>query len=94
VERCGRGLCVQGPCGKRVLCVFHRSGTIHRLLRIIEAPRGSNSTVHDAVGTTIATRGDPEHPVAIAADHEFRFGPRRVSGSHIVGPFRVSLCAQ
>lgn len=62
VERCGRALCVQGPRGKRVLCVFHRSGTIHRLLRIIEARRGRSSTVYDAVETTIARRVDPEHP--------------------------------
>ncbi len=41
---------------------FHRSGTIHRLPRIIEAPRGLSSTVHDAVEARIPRRIDPSHP--------------------------------
>jgi len=92
VERCGRRVlgAVQRPCGKRVLCVFHRSGTIHRLF-------GRSATAQEAPGTTIVRRNDcttPPHRRHVRPPgHPFPFAPRRVAGSRIVGPFKVRRCA-
>jgi hypothetical protein len=77
----------QRPCGKRVLCVFHRLGTIHGLPRV-------SSTVQDAPGATNVGAVDPVHPLPSARDHGVRLPERRVSGSRIVGPFSVSLWAR
>jgi hypothetical protein len=89
VERVGNRVLCGFPttCGKRVLCVFHRSGTIHRLARL-------SSTGQEAPEATIVGAVDPEHPPTMATDHDFPFPERRVSGSRIVGPLSVSLWAR
>ena len=52
----GAFFAVQGPCGKRALGVFHRSGTIHGLFR-------RSATAQDGPGATIVTTDDPQHGV-------------------------------
>ena len=55
MERVGaRSVRVQGPCGKRGLGVFHRSGTIHRLGLDIDRTGGSMAPI-SVDGHTYAT---------------------------------------
>src|SRR5579863_3013423 len=91
---CGRVCGVQGPRGKRGLCVFHRAGAIHRLSRM-SATHGLSSTVQDTAAATTDGGVDRPHPPDHGPDHDFPPLPgRRVFGSRMVGPLSVSLCAR
>jgi hypothetical protein len=84
--RCGRVVFMksQNDCG---------SGTIHRLSHVTEAPRPLGASRGPRERAMVGVN-DQWGASTMVVDHDFPFPGRRVSGSRIVDPFCVSLCAR